>query len=562
MKILGINGCGWLNVAHDASAVFLEKGKIKWAIEEERFIRQKRAYDKKPFNAIKFCLEKERISLDDIDVVAFSWDWYKYLPKKLWREYESNEFLLNSFFPKKFFSYTKKPKILKIEHHLAHASSTFRCSGFENAAILVVDGQGEYCSSSIWAGKKDEPILKIWSNNIEESLGFLYSAACKYIGMRNGDEGKMMGLAPYGKPQDAIITKISKFKPRLIKYDLNQRDGQMRPIIKQWIRFFEKEFGSKDSTPVLFNNLEGVMTKNLKFTKFQKDFAASIQRHLEIEILKISKKAVELTGLNRLCLAGGVALNCVANSKILENKIVKEIYVQPASNDAGTAIGAALEASFILEKNNSFDEMTHTSFGPEYSNKDIKEVLDSYKIRYRKFRNISRKCAKLIHKGEIVAWFQGRMELGPRALGKRSILANPTKKDMWIKVNKIKNRELWRPFAPSILSEKAEDYFDIKDNFYFMIVASKVKEDKIEKIPAVVHKDRTSRPHAVNQNHNKKYYDLIKSFERLCGIPVILNTSFNDRGEPLVCTPKDAIRTFFSSNLKYLAIGDFLIEKD
>ena len=238
MKILGINGCGWLNVTHDASAVFLEKGKIRWAVEEERFIRQKRAYDKKPFNAIKFCLEKERISLDDVDVVAFSWDWHKYLPKKLRQKYESNEVLLNSFFPKKFFSYTKKPKILKIEHHLAHASSTFRCSGFENAAILVVDGQGEYCSSSIWTGKKDEPILKIWSNNIEESLGFLYSAACRYIGMRNGDEGKMMGLAPYGKPQDAIMTKISKFKPRLVKDNLNRRDGQMRPIIEQWIEIF------------------------------------------------------------------------------------------------------------------------------------------------------------------------------------------------------------------------------------------------------------------------------------------------------------------------------------
>lgn len=561
MKILGINGCGWLNVAHDASAVFLENGKIKWAVEEERFIKQKKAYDKKPFNAIKFCLEKEKISLDDIDIVAFSWDWNKYLSKRPQPEYESDEALLNNFFPRKFFSYTKKPKILKVEHHLAHASSTFRCSGFENAAILVVDGQGEYCSSSIWVGKKDEPISKAWSNRIEESLGFLYSAACKYIGMRNGDEGKMMGLAPYGKPQDAIIKKISKFKPRLAKDDLDRRDGQMRPIIDQWIKFFEKEFCPKDSTKINFNNLEGSMTKNIKFTKFQKDFAASVQKYLEIEVVKLAKKAVDMTGFNSLCLAGGVALNCVANSRILKNGIVKEMYVQPASNDAGTAIGAAIEASFMLKKNFSFEKLSSVYFGPEYSNKDIKKLLDSYRINYRKFRDISKICAELIHKGEVIAWFQGKMEFGPRALGNRSILANPTKRDTWKKVNKIKNRELWRPFAPSILSEKTENYFEIRDNFYFMIIASKVKKDKIKEIPAVVHQDKTSRPHAVYQNSNKKYYNLIKNFEKLSGVPVILNTSFNDKGEPLVCTPKDAIRTFFSSNLKYLAIGDFLIEK-
>lgn len=561
MKILGINGCGWLNVAHDASAAFIEKGKIKWAVEEERFIRQKRAYDKKPFNSIKFCLEQEKISLDDVDIIAFSWDWKKYLPREL-QKYESDEEILSNFFPKKFFSYNKKPKLLRVEHHLAHASSTFRCSGFEKSSILVVDGQGEYCSSSIWIGEKNRPILKIWSNEVEESLGFLYSAACRYIGMRNGDEGKMMGLAPYGKPVNSIISKISSFKPRLNEKDLKRRDGQMRPIVEQWIKFFEKEFGKKDSTKVKFSNLDGLMTKNVKFTKFQKNFAASIQKYLEIEVAKLAKKAVELTGSNRLCLAGGVALNCIANSKILENKIAESIYIQPASNDAGTAIGAALEASFQFEENNHFDKMYHPYLGQKYSNKEIKKILNMYKIKYKKIKNISNKCAELINEGQIVAWFQGRMEFGPRALGNRSILANPGIKDMWKKVNEIKNREIWRPFAPSILSEKTKDYFKIKDGFYFMIVASEVNKHKIKDISAVVHKDKTSRPHAVVPRFNKKYYELIKSFEKLSGTPLILNTSFNDKGEPLVCTPKDAIRTFFASKLKYMAIGDLLIEKD
>ncbi len=561
MKILGINGCGWLNVAHDASAVFLDKGKLKWAVEEERFIRQKRAYDKKPFNAIKFCLEQEEINLDDVDIIAFSWDWFKHLPREF-QKYESDKEILSNFFPKKFFLYNKKPKILRVEHHLAHASSTFKCSGFEKAAILVVDGQGEYCSSSIWAGEKNKPLSKKWSNNIEDSLGFLYSAACRYIGMRNGDEGKMMGLAPYGRPKNSIISKLAKFRPTLTKDDLRRRDGQMKPIIDQWIKFFEKEFGPKDSTLVSFDNSEGSMIKNVKFTKFQRDFAASVQRHLEIEIVKLARKAAELTDLDKLCLSGGVALNCIANSKIIEDQIVEEIYVQPASNDAGTAIGAALEASFKLERGYSFDKMFHVYLGPEYSNKEIKKILDSYKIKYKKFENISKKCAELLNKGEIIAWFQGRMEFGPRALGNRSILANPKMKNTWIKVNKIKNRELWRPFAPSVLLEKVNDYFKIQDNFYFMIIASKVKKDKIKNIPAVVHKDKTSRPHSVNFKFNKKYYNLIRNFEKLSGIPLVLNTSFNDKGEPLVCTPKDAIRTFFASKLNYLAIGDFLIEKN
>ena len=261
-------------------------------------------------------------------------------------------------------------------------------------------------------------------------------------------------------------------------------------------------------------------------------------------------------------MAGGVALNCIANSKILENRIVKEIYVQSASNDAGTAIGAALEASFILEKDHSFDKISHTYFGPEYSNEEIKEVLDSYRINYRRFRNISKKCAELIHKGEIVAWFQGKMEMGPRALGARSILMDPRKaENKDIMNNRVKYRESFRPFCPSIIDEAKDEYFINAESDPFMIISCNVRKQKIKEIPAVVHVDGTARPQIVTKERNAIFYKLLKSFENLTKVPVLLNTSFNIKGEPIVCTPSDAIKCFYDTGIDYLAIEDFLISK-
>ncbi len=559
MKILGINASPWLNVGHDASAALVIDGKLKFAIEEERLIRKKRAYDSLPLLSIKACLDNQNLELDDIDYIVFSWDWEGVGPNNKIDYHIKKEEILAKFFPRKYFSYKKEPNLNYVEHHLAHAASSFRCSGFEKAAILVIDGQGEYCSSSIWLGKGNK-IKKIWNNKIEDSIGYFYSSIERYIGMRNGDEGKLMGLAPYGKQKEQIIKKLESIKFKLDKEELKNQSGQQKKIVALWLKNFEKLLGSKDNTNTTFNKMTGQFSKTVNFSEYQKDIAASAQKILEKKVLDLMEKAIELTGCNRLCLSGGVALNCIANQRILESGKVKEIYVQPASNDAGSSIGAALE--FYAKKGGeSKFRLNNVYLGPEFTDNEIENELRKFKIEYTKEKNICSKCAELISKGKIIGWFQGKMEFGPRALGNRSVLSDPTKKKMWEEVNIIKERELWRPFAPSIIDEKKREFFESNDHFDFMIVGSKVIDSKLNKIPAVVHVDKTARPHAVKKEVNPKFYSLIENFEKITGVPVIMNTSFNGKGEPIVCTPRDAIKAFYSSGLDYLAIGDFLIKK-
>lgn len=560
MKILGINAAPWAIVGHDASAALLIDGKIKFAIEEERLTRKKRAYDSLPLLSVKACLDSEHLELDDIDYICFSWDWENCGPSKDTDYHIETEEIISKFFPRKYYHYTKNPNIFFVEHHLAHASSSFRCSGFDKAAILVIDGQGEYCSASIWAGE-GKKIKKIWSNEIGDSIGYFYSSVERYIGMRNGDEGKLMGLAPYGVPRDNLIKKFQSINFEIDKKELKNKAGQQKAVVSLWLNHFEKLFGPKDNTNTQFSKMAGTFSKVVDFTQYQKDIAASAQKVIEIKIKELVEKAIKLVGYSDLCLSGGVALNCIANQKIMESGKIRNLYVQPASNDAGTAIGAALElyANKVGRKSNV--KLGNTYLGPEFNNSEIEAELKKFKIYYTKEKDISATCASLIDKEKVIGWFQGRMEFGPRALGNRSVLANPSKLKMWEKVNIIKERELWRPFAPSILTEKKLDYFELDDPFDFMIVGSKVKAAKIKTIPAVVHVDGTSRPHAVNKNSNPKFYKLIVNFERLTGVPALLNTSFNGKGEPIVCTPRDAIKAFFGSGLDYLAIGDFLIKK-
>jgi carbamoyltransferase len=560
MKILGINASPWLSVNHDVSATLVVDGEIKFAIEEERLLRKKRAYDSLPLLSVKACLDSQKLELDDIDYVVFSWDWENVGPDRETIYSVPPEDILNKFFPKKYFQYKKIPKIGYVEHHLAHASSSFRCSGFENAAILVIDGQGEYCSASIWAGKGNK-IKKVWNNKIEDSIGYFYSSIERYIGMRNGDEGKLMGLAPYGKPDEEIIKKLESINITLDSKELKNKRGQQTIIVSKWIENFENLFGEKDKTNTSFNKMTGEFSKTVDFSNIQKNIAASAQKVLEKKILKLVDLAVKLTGQDKLCLSGGVALNCIANQRILESKKVKEIYVQPASNDAGSSIGAALEYSAKVDKktNNRYET---TYFGPEFSDNEIEKELKKFKISYTKESNICSKCAKLISDGKIVGWFQGRMEFGPRSLGNRSVLSDPKNINMWKNVNIIKERELWRPFAPSILYERKNKFFELNDCFSFMIVGSNVVSSKIKDIPAVVHVDGTARPHAVKKEVNEKFHKLIEEFEKITKIPVVMNTSFNGKGEPIVCTPRDAIKAFYSSGLDYLALGNFLIKKN
>lgn len=558
MKILGLNASPWLSVGHDASAAILVDGKLKFAIEEERLIRKRRAYDALPILSAKSCLETQNLTLDDIDCIVFDWDFEKVGLAEINYAISKKE-IMERFFPKKYFKYTKVPEIRFVEHHLSHASATYRSSSFDKSAILVIDGQGEYCSTSIWLGENNS-ITRIWSNKIEESLGYMYGAIARYIGMRNGDEGKLMGLAPYGEVKEEIVSVLKSITPKIQKDDLKRKNGQQKIIVSQWINGLEEQLGHKDNLRTGFNKMSSYFSKNIEFSKFQKDLAASAQYFLEQKILELVDKAIELTNCKNICLSGGVTLNCIANQRIVESEKIDNLFVHPATNDAGCAIGAALQVS--SETTECFSKNLDDPYlGFEYSDNEIKSELENFKLTYKHTKNPSKYAAQLLLKGNIIGWFQGRMEFGPRALGNRSVLALPAQKDMWLKVNIVKERESWRPLAPSVLSSSAKDFFTISNDFKYMIVGAQVKESIKEKVPSIVHIDGSSRPQSVYSELNQQYHNLIQKVGELTGTPLVLNTSFNGKGEPIVCSPRDAIKAFYGSGLDYLVIGSFILKK-
>jgi carbamoyltransferase len=558
MKILGING--WIDRSHDASACLIIDGKIISAVEEERFVRQKKAYDRLPINSVKFCLQENKLTLDDIDYVSFGWNWKKLYELRGKRYTFNSAEIIEKFFPRKYFKYKKIPKLHFIEHHLAHASSTFRCSGFNDSAILVVDGQGESCSTSIWKGKNNE-IKKVWEDTIGNSLGYFYTAVTKYVGMKDGDEGKLMGLATYGSPDEKIIDKLNDFKVKIPREEFRCNLDEQDFVVNRWLRFLEGEFGPINAPNTYFKKENGTILKNLDFDSCQKNIAASAQKLLELKMIDLVRFALKKTNCKNICLSGGVALNCIANKEILKNNDIDNLFIQPASNDAGVSMGAALE-SFCRKGGKLNFKLNRSDFGPEFTNLEIKKELDLMNLSYKKVSNISKECAELIKDGKIIGWFQGRMEWGPRALGNRSIIANPTSMAMANKVNlNVKNRELWRPFAPSLLSEFSKDYLKIESDYDFMVLGSEIYPEMKKRIKGVVHLDGSIRPHVVKKSVNPKYHKLITEFYNLTGIPLVLNTSFNVRGEPIVCTPKEAVKTFFSTGLDCLAMGDYLIKK-
>jgi len=558
MNILGLNG--WMDRSHDASAALLLEGKIVAAAEEERFVRVKKAYDRLPINATSFCLEEGNLTFSDIDYVAFGWDWkrlysLRHIPYQ-WDE----ETLLESMFPRKYFKRGKNPRVKFIDHHLAHAASTFRCSGFDTAAILVLDGQGEDCSISLWDGQGNH-IREISRIGIPNSLGYFYSAITRYLGMSNGNEGKLMGLASYGSPDSAIVEELRKIRPRLTEEDFNGTPDEQDQVEQYWMDALIKRFGPRNEPVRYFDKDVGAVRKHLELTEIHKAIAASAQCFLEEKVVQLVRDALQMTSREYLCLAGGVALNCVANQRIIDNTGVKRIYVQPAANDAGVALGAALE-TYALLGNFMRVPLEDVGLGPGFSDEEIERELSRCGVSYTFEREIEKVCADLLQQDNIIGWFQGRMEFGPRALGYRSIIANPTSKGMIARINnQIKNRELWRPFAPSVLREYASDYFVTPDAFKFMIVSSDVAPGVSEKIPAVVHVDGSARPHAVDRLINPRFYDLINNFYQLSGVPMVLNTSFNVDGEPIVCTPRDAVKTFFSTGLDSLVMGNYLVRK-
>jgi carbamoyltransferase len=575
---------------HDSAAALVKDGEIVAACQEERFTRKKHDFNF-PSNAVDYCLKKAGISIKEVSFVAFY--------DKPLLKFERILFTYLAYAPAGFRSFHKaiplwlkerlwmKPliaeklgydgKVLFAEHHESHAASAFYPSPFKEAAILTMDGVGEWTTTSFGTGKGNDFTLT-HELKFPHSLGLLYSAFTYYTGFRvNSAEYKVMGLAPYGEPRyvDLILKELIDLK----------EDGSFRLNMKYFNycggftmtnKKFDKLFGGPPRKP------------EEKITKKDMDLARSVQAVTEEVMLRTVRYVHEVTGQKNLCLAGGVALNCVANGKILREGPFEKIWIQPAAGDAGGALGAAFRIWYKYlgnkrDADNVHDVQMGSYLGPEYSDEYIENYLKADNIPYRKYsrQELCRKTAELMASGNVIGWVQGRMEFGPRALGARSIIGDARSGEMQSRMNlKIKYRESFRPFAPSVLSEKFSDYFEMDAESPYMLLTGNVKKnhlkavsdtgidgfDKLKTIrsdiPAVTHVDNSARLQTVSKDcGNSAYYELISEFYRQTGCPVIINTSFNVRGEPIVCAPEDAYRCFMGTEMDYLAIGNFILDK-
>jgi len=550
MRILGIQ-----DFAHDLSATLVEDGKIIAAVEEERFTRVKhQSWGPKvggPKNAIAWCLKNNNLNINDIDAIAFSWDFNAPMFYQKRRQFydienkaghiEKDSLLKNPLIrnvgniidsfqlERSKRLYPKNVKKLFLNHHLSHAASTFRCSGFNKANIIIIDLAGELEATSTYIGENNE-IKKVDSYPIKKSIGYLYSMITSLLNLGQHGEGKTMALASYGNYNH----KFSVVKVTKDNYFID------------WIKIGKLQ---------IFRRTSG------ELTQIHKDIATTLQVDLEKVGMMLSEKLYKQTGYKNLCLAGGVALNCVMNSKLLNNNFVNDIYIQPAANDSGTSLGAALEGYKELSGNDVKLKMNHPYFGPNYNNEEIEKILRLLKVKYEYHKDIESVTAELISKNNVIGWFQGKMELGPRALGNRSIICDPCDKKLKDILNiDIKHREPWRPLAPSILIEDMNKWFYPGRESPFMILNFDVKEEKRKEIPGVVHVDNSARVQTVHKETNPKYYKMLKSLKKIKNIPLVLNTSFNDT-EPIVMSPQNALKTFFATGIDYLSIGNYIVKK-
>lgn len=601
-NILGISA-----FYHDSAASLTIGGKVVSAAQEERFTRDKHTPDF-PVNAIKYCLEESGLTIDELDAIVF-YDkpllkferlletYYAFAPKGLISFLKAIPIWLNEkIFLKKLIldglkevgPYEKKKvKLLFPEHHLSHAASAFYPSPYKKAAILTIDGVGEWCTTSISLGE-GEQIKMLKEMEFPHSIGLLYSAFTYYLGFTvNSGEYKLMGLAPYGNPESRETQLfISLIKENII--DIKE-DGSV------WLNqsYFNYATGLRMVKDKKWEQLFQFARRESETELEQKhcNLALAIQVVTEEIVLKMAQEAKKLTGADYLCLAGGVALNCVANGKILKSNIFKDIYIQPAAGDAGGALGAALAASYLYfhevreNSDNVKDQMKGAYLGPEYSEKEISLMNKKNKANYFYFEDFSKLAdtvAEKLANGNVVGWFQGRMEFGPRALGNRSILGDVRNPEMQKKLNlKIKYREGFRPFAPSVLAEDVNEYFDLNTSSPYMLIVAPVKSERRVKLPenylekslwdrlymkrsdiqSITHLDFSARIQTVHKETNERYWNLINTFKKQTGYAVIVNTSFNVRGEPIVCNPDDAYRCFMSTEMDFLVIGNFMYVK-
>ena len=608
-KILGISA-----YYHDSAAALLIDGEIVAAAHEERFTRIK--HDQSfPANAIRYVLSEADLSVSDLSAIAF-YDkpfikferlletYHAFAPRGLQSFIAAVPvWIKEKLFMKKMLwdelgeisggSITNKPPLLFPEHHLSHAASAFYPSPFEKAAILTIDGVGEWATTTICLGEGSE-ITVLKELPFPHSVGLLYSAFTYYCGFKvNSGEYKLMGLAPYGGYHS--LESVEKYKDLILEHLIDLRkDGSVLLNME----YFEYATGlrmcNNEKWEALFQ-LPKRQPEN-ELTQSYMDMALAIQQVTEEIILRLAGTAVELTGVSKLVMAGGVALNCVANGKLLKSDIIEDLWIQPAAGDAGGAVGAALAAHFIGTKHErnvsreGTDQMYGAYLGPEFSDLDVVRLCRKYqapRTYFSDFEELTSKVAEILAKGEIVGWFQGRMEYGPRALGNRSILGDPRNPEMQKILNlKIKYREGFRPFAPSVLVEDVNEYFDLQAPSPYMLLVAPVQQSRCNPppseehsdaaeskdlfkrlyhlrsdIPAVTHVDYSARIQTVDKRTNSRYWHLINAFKQKTGYGVIVNTSFNVRGEPIVCTPEDAYRCFMRTEMDYLVIGNSLMAK-
>lgn len=591
---------------HDSAAALIIDGDIIAAAQEERFTRVKHTPDF-PINSIKYCLDEAGLTINELDAVIF-YDkpllkferlletYYSFAPKGLISFLKAIPVWINEkiFLKKLIYDGLKELKdfnkksieLLFSKHHLSHAASAFFTSPYKDAALLTIDGVGEWNTATIGHGKENKILLKK-ELNFPHSLGLLYSSFTYFLGFKvNSGEYKLMGLAPYGDPNSKQTKEyINCIKSFLV--NINE-DGSI------WMdqKYFNYATGLKminvKKWEVLFSFSKRKPESEL--CQHHCNLAIAIQIVTEEVVLKMAKEAKRLTNSENLCLSGGVALNCVANGRLFEENIFKNIYIQPASGDAGGALGAALVAHYMFYDSprktvEKTDTMKGTYLGPDYSDKEIERSIKINKAVAEKitdFKKLSQITASKLAEGNVVGWFQGRMEFGPRALGNRSILGNPKDPEMQKKINlKIKYRESFRPFAPSVLSEDIGKYFELKTNSPYMLFVSKIKKEKREPLPtnyyelslldrlyfkrsniqSITHLDFSARIQTVHKETNYRYWNLINEFKTLTNCSLIINTSFNVRGEPIVCSPSDAYRCFMSTEMDYLIINDYIYKK-
>lgn len=562
MNILGLSFS-----YHDSAACLLVDGNVSAAVAQERFSRIK--HDNGfPQSAAEYCLASSGKTIYDVDKIVFYekpifkfervlFTHLKYFPRSL------PSFL--KFFPKWLNQNLLVPfqirnnlsesiPVYYVGHHESHAASAFYPSPFEESLIITADGVGEWATTS-WGIGRGHKIEMRQEIKFPHSIGLLYSAITTFLGFyANGGEGKVMGLAGYGKPE-----YIDQFKEIIQVFD----DGSFRLNMTYFSYTYDISMYSKKMVDLLGDP----RTPESELNERHYNIAATLQWILEDVMIKTTRNLIKKTSINNLCLAGGVALNCVANGKLLENTDVKNIFVQPAPGDDGGSLGSSLFLYHQILDQKKRTPLKQPFFGSEYSNTYIESLLkrQGEEISWTKMDSslLLEKTAKTIANNKVIGWFQGKMEFGPRALGNRSILANPQNPEMKDILNKrIKKRESFRPFAPAILIESTEDYFNLSRPSPYMLITTSLKEGKEAVVPAICHVDNTARVQTVSCEDNPRFYDLIKNFERITGIPLILNTSFNLRGEPMVCSPEDALKCFLRSEMDYLVMGDFWVNKN